>query len=298
MEPQEQTIAKFLGGLRKDIANVVELQSYIFLKDVIKLATRVERQQKRVGVRTSVTTTSTTRVISTPTRTWSKPKRDEKVEFSKGNTSSDSLKGKEKVTEPQRPRRSRDIKCFNCLGHGHIASECPNKRVMILHGDHGEVISGDKVETEDKDETQVAEQEEDFEQVKGDLLVVQRVLNAQIDVSDEQRKNIFHTRRQIQDKVCGMIINNGSCTNVASITLVEKLGLTIVPHPKPYILRWLNENGEILVTKQVCVPFSIKTYHDEVLCDVSPMSASLLPCNLLSFLFFRNRNQQIKVSGL
>jgi hypothetical protein len=49
---------------------------------------------------------------------------------------------------------------------------------MILHGDHGEVISGDKVETEDKDETQVAEQEEDFEQVKGDLLVVQRVLNA------------------------------------------------------------------------------------------------------------------------
>ena len=50
MEPQEQTIAKFLGGLRKDIANVVELQSYIFLKDVIKLATRVERQQKQVGV--------------------------------------------------------------------------------------------------------------------------------------------------------------------------------------------------------------------------------------------------------
>jgi hypothetical protein len=32
------------------------------------------------------------------------------------------------------------------------------------------------------------------------------------------------------------------------------------------------------VTKQVCVPFSIKTYHDEVLCDVAPMSAShLLP---------------------
>jgi len=42
---------------------------------------------------------------------------------------------------------------------------------------------------------------------KGDLLVVQRVLNAQIDVSDEQRENIFHTRCQIQDKVCGMIID-------------------------------------------------------------------------------------------
>jgi hypothetical protein len=111
---------------------------------------------------------------------------------------------------------------------------------------------------------------------KGDLLVVQRVLNAQIDVSDEQRENIFHTRCQIRDKVCEMIIDNGSCTNVASTTLVEKLGLTILPHPRPYSLRWLNENGEIRVTKQVRVPFSIKTYHGEVLCDVASMSASHL----------------------
>jgi len=140
------------------------------------------------------------------------------------------------VTEPQHPRRSRDIKCFKCLGHGHIASECPNKRVMILHGDHGDLISGDEVETKDEDEEQVVEQDEDFEPVKGDLLVVQRVLNAQIDISDEQRENIFHTRCQIRDKVCGMIIDNGSYTNVASTTLVEKLGLTTLPHPRPYSL--------------------------------------------------------------
>jgi len=46
IEPQEQTITRFLGGLRKDIANVIELQPYIFLEEVIKLVTRVERQQK------------------------------------------------------------------------------------------------------------------------------------------------------------------------------------------------------------------------------------------------------------
>jgi len=73
-----------------------------------------------------------------------------------------------------------------------------------------------------------------------------------------------------------MIIDNGSCTNIASTTLVEKLGLTTLPYPRSYSLRWLNENGEIRVTKQVRVPFSIKTYHDEVLCDVAPMSASHL----------------------
>jgi hypothetical protein len=70
-----------------------------------------------------------------------------------------------------------------------------------------------------------------------------------------------------------MIIDNGSCTNVASTTLVEKLGLITLPHPRPYCLRWLNENGEIRVTKQFRVPF---TYHDEVLCDVATMSASHL----------------------
>jgi hypothetical protein len=106
---------------------------------------------------------------------------------------------------------------------------------MILHGDHGELINENEVETED--EVQVAEQEEDFEPVKGDLLVVQQVLKAQIDVSDEQHENIFHTRCQIRDKVCEMIIDNRSCTNVASTTLVEKLGLTTIPHPMPYSLR-------------------------------------------------------------
>jgi len=27
--------------------------------------------------------------------------------------------------------RDRDIKCFRCSGKGHIASQCPNQRVML-----------------------------------------------------------------------------------------------------------------------------------------------------------------------
>jgi len=99
---------------------------------------------------------------------------------------------------------------------------------MVVHGKHGELVSSDEAETKVKDK-----HGEDFEPTKGDLLVVQRVLNAQTDVSEEQHENIFHSRCQIQDKVCGMIIDNESCTNVMSTTLVEKLGLTTVPHPKP-----------------------------------------------------------------
>jgi len=114
------------------------------------------------------------------------------VGFSKGGTSSDFTKGKEKVTEPQHPKRLRSIKCFKYLGHEHIASECSNKRVMVVHGKHRELVSSDEAKTKVEDK-----HGEDFEPTKGDLLVVQRVLDAQIDVSEEQRENIFHTRCQI-----------------------------------------------------------------------------------------------------
>ena len=66
----------------------------------------------------------------------------------------------------------------------------------------------------------------------------------------------------------------GSCTNVASNLMVDKLGLATLKHPRPYRLQWLNNSGDVKVTKQAQVPFSIGKYEDKVLCDVVPMHAS------------------------
>ena len=110
------------------------------------------------------------------------------------------------------------------------------------------------------------------EPVNGDVLVSRSVLNMQPKVGgdEEQRKHIFHTRCHIKDKVCNLIIDSGSCTNVASTLLVEKLGLPTLKHPNPYRLQWLNDCGYIKVTRQVLVSFSIGKYKDEVLCDAAP----------------------------
>jgi hypothetical protein len=58
--------------------------------------------------------------------------------------------------------------------------------------------------------------------------------------------------------------------------LVEKLSLPTLKHPNPYRLQWLNDCGDIKVTKQVMISFSIGKYKDEVLCDVAPMHAGHL----------------------
>lgn len=56
-----------------------------------------------------------------------------------------------------------------------------------------------------------------------------------------------------------------------------EIGLNFtLKHPHPYRLQWLNECGEIKVTRQVLVALSIGKYEDEVLCDVVTMHASHL----------------------
>ncbi|KAI4353626.1 hypothetical protein L6164_002559 [Bauhinia variegata] len=106
--------------------------------------------------------------------------------------------------------------------------------------------------------------------------MVRRLLGSQVKKEEDasQRENIFHTRCLIQGKVCSLIIDGGSCTNVASTRLVSKLNLETKPHPRPYKLQWLNEAMEMIVNKQVEVCFSIGKYSDSILCDVVPMEVS------------------------
>ena len=69
-------------------------------------------------------------------------------------------------------------------------------------------------------------------------MVVQRILSLQSKNNKhvEQRENLFHTHCLIANKLCNVIVDSGSCTNVASSLLVEKLKLPTIKHPKLYKL--------------------------------------------------------------
>ena len=110
----------------------------------------------------------------------------------------------------------------------------------------------------------------------GELLVTRRALSALFDPETIQRENIFHTRCSVEQKVCSLIIDGGSFTNVASKYLVDKLGLIKTPHPWPYRLKWLNDKTELKIAEQVVVSFNIGKYHDEVKCGVVSMQAGHL----------------------
>ncbi|XP_010534659.1 PREDICTED: uncharacterized protein LOC104810159 [Tarenaya hassleriana] len=189
--------------------------------------------------------------------------------------------GKPDTSQPRKQGTSdalqsctRDIRCFKCLGRGHYANECPNRRTLVVH-DNGEIETEAESESDSMPslESDVDKQEAE----SGKLMMTRRVLNLRSKEEEKiQRENIFYTRCVVKDKVCSLIIDSGSCTNVASNSLVEKLGSLTQKHPKPYKLQWLNDSGETKVHRQVKVPFRIGKYEDEVLCDVMPMQAGHL----------------------
>lgn len=90
-----------------------------------------------------------------------------------------------------------------------------------------------KVVSEDKEE-EVAEEEmkevgeggsvKDGQQ-KVMSLVIRKVLHAEEKIENEQRENFFHIMVRVASRCCGVTINRGSYTNVASASMVQKFNL-------------------------------------------------------------------------
>jgi hypothetical protein len=77
---------------------------------------------------------------------------------------------------------------------------------------------------------------------------------------------LFHTKAVVRDRVCALTTDHWSSINVASIEMVEKLGLPRTPHPQAYYLRWGSE--EFTITQQTKVQFCMGKFSGEVCCDI------------------------------
>uniref|UniRef100_A0A151UDZ0 CCHC-type domain-containing protein n=1 Tax=Cajanus cajan TaxID=3821 RepID=A0A151UDZ0_CAJCA len=180
-EEEDITIARFLSGLTFEIRDKVELLPYRDLNDLVQLCIKVEQQNLRKNFKTSSYSSPYSKVDY---------KREGKT-FDKQNTfdSSKNLdKGKEKEEKEKKntshtSTKSSDIKCFKCLGRGHIASQCLNKTVMILRGQ--DIYSSQDEATTSPSSSEDEEEESEGESCEvtypynGELLMMRRVLNNQ-----------------------------------------------------------------------------------------------------------------------
>ena len=106
-EDDEATMARFINGLNREIADIVDLQHYVDVEELLHKVVKVEKQLKNKGASKSVATSSSSWKSNWKKNTTDlKPKEDMK---DKGAVA--SSKGK---TDTKPFARTRDIKCFRC----------------------------------------------------------------------------------------------------------------------------------------------------------------------------------------
>ncbi|KAK1664911.1 hypothetical protein QYE76_053070, partial [Lolium multiflorum] len=284
-ESEDQTIARFFNGLNYPIKRVVEFQQYSNMVELVHQASKAERQvnedikyskSKQYFASKLATTTPTTSVKPTASSTPSKqPSIQSRMKQTVSSTASSKAS-----TGPS------NVTCFKCGTQGHKSFECKNTKVMITM-ENGDIETLSEGEYEALVQAAVANEEEYDEESGEDpllcthdpspSLVVTRVLTTQPQAMEDQRCNIFQTRAGIGGKSIKVIIDGGSCHNLASTELCEKLNLTLRKHPHPYHVQWLSDKGNVKIQHTVTVNFKIGPYEDTVECDVVPMTV----CHML-----------------
>uniref|UniRef100_A0A2N9FCV1 Reverse transcriptase domain-containing protein n=1 Tax=Fagus sylvatica TaxID=28930 RepID=A0A2N9FCV1_FAGSY len=166
-EDREATMARFLSGLNRDIANVIELQHYVEIEDMVHMAMKVERQLKRKG--TARYTLFLTLL---------------------GNQSGI---GMIQLKQRERPNHLREK----------MRELATNPRRVMIMRDNGEVMTESEDDSDGMPELVDASDDDGVVYpVTGESLVARRALNTHIKVDDaeQQRENIFHTRCHVNNK--------------------------------------------------------------------------------------------------
>lgn len=126
-EDEPQTLVRFLGGLDTRIARVVELHPYTNLEELVILAHKVEQQQKikpkSESQRSFIRSVNYAKITAPNVDPSPQKTAPSNLPLPQRNTPASNY-----PISNQRPLR----KCFRCQGAGHIASECPNKRVITM----------------------------------------------------------------------------------------------------------------------------------------------------------------------
>ncbi|KAK1601956.1 hypothetical protein QYE76_027061 [Lolium multiflorum] len=286
-EREEQTMARFLNGLNIPVKRIVEFLPYKNMVELLHQATRAERQVREdlasAKTKTFFAARNAMNASSSIKNTSALASKDPPKQ-ARSTIKTTSFKPEQSTMSSKASTGSSNITCFKCGAQGHKSFECKNTRVMITRDD-GDVEYLSEGEYEALVQAATSHEDdalEDQEQVlcvhdASPSLVVTKVLTTHALPNEDQRCNIFQTRAGINGKSIKVIIDGGSCHNLASTELCTKLNLPLRKHPHPYHVQWLSDNGNVKIQHTVTISFKIGAYEDTVDCDVVPMTV----CHML-----------------
>ncbi|CAM8953952.1 unnamed protein product [Rhodiola kirilowii] len=275
-ETEDQLVARYLNGLRPPIQDRI-LHTIWTLDEAVRIALKVEAQLARsTATRYTTTNVSSPQIKATDLGISSNPVRDDTTEMQ----GREALPRANQTTAKNLPAnpyaRNYGSKCYRCGQQGHFSNSCPSRKMANVV-DHPEQTESDIQELVISPDDVVAD-DECFNDPTHFTGVIQRLmLTTPAPKDTAQRHTIFRTKCHISKRLYDVIIDSGSSENIIAAGIVKQLQIPVRKHPTPYKLGWITSGGEIKVTEQCLISFSIGQYKDEVLCDVAEMSA----CHLL-----------------
>ncbi|XP_024199958.1 uncharacterized protein LOC112203192 [Rosa chinensis] len=261
-ETEGQKVVRYISGLNKSIQEKIGLQTVWTVAEASNLALKAELLEKpsqassfqRYNYQRSpdLVNASTDKGKALQQNTGSASRASNPPSKWTGSSSSSSgapnRAPNQRLTNPY-ARPTTDV-CYRCNKPGHRSNVCPERRQSTLIDDYDE----DEEEVGRGDEYEGVEfaVEESPEKVN---IVLQRILLSPKE--DGQRHNIFRSLCSINNKVCNLIVENGSCENFVARKLVEYLQLPTQPHDTPYSPGWVKNGPQVRVADSCKVSVSI-----------------------------------------
>lgn len=267
IETDDQLVSRFIGGLCYQIQVAMQQFNPLTVSEAHQRALAMENQYRSTWNTGSTRNRASSQNVDSGTATSSDTSQAKSTSIRPATTWTNAA-------AQSRPARTGALRCYTCGENGHIQTTCPQRNRRGFLNQDSNIDDEPKYDDYDSDSPPNTETEFIAGDTGPQILVLRR--NCLLPRSSQEswlRTSLFRSTCTINGKICKLIIDSGSCTNVVSAVAVKKLDLKSVAHPSYYKLAWLNKRVDITVSRQVNVPFSIGSYTDMVCCDVVPMDA-------------------------